>query len=94
MDPFVGTGSLILTCSWFGAYTWGSDIDGRTFSSEDKTINIQSNFEYHKIGHLLVDLIISDNAIPCWKKEIIFDAIIADRNLKKKTYFLLHKSTF
>ncbi|OMH85456.1 tRNA (guanine(10)-N2)-methyltransferase [Zancudomyces culisetae] len=28
-DPFVGTGSMLFTCSYFGAYTMGSDIDGR-----------------------------------------------------------------
>ena len=29
MDPFVGTGSLLLTCSAFGARTIGFDIDPR-----------------------------------------------------------------
>ncbi|KAJ3335754.1 hypothetical protein HDU93_004540 [Gonapodya sp. JEL0774] len=29
IDPFVGTGSFLLTCSHFGAFTIGSDIDGR-----------------------------------------------------------------
>lgn len=28
-DPFVGTGSFLFTCAHFGAYTLGSDIDGR-----------------------------------------------------------------
>ena len=28
-DPFVGTGSLMITCAEFGAFTVGSDIDGR-----------------------------------------------------------------
>lgn len=28
-DPFVGTGSLLYTASFFGAFTIGSDIDGR-----------------------------------------------------------------
>jgi tRNA (guanine10-N2)-methyltransferase len=29
LDPFVGTGSFLITCSHFGAYTLGSDIDGQ-----------------------------------------------------------------
>ena len=28
-DPFVGTGSLLLTCSHFGAVTLGADLDPR-----------------------------------------------------------------
>jgi tRNA (guanine10-N2)-methyltransferase len=28
-DPFVGTGSLLVTCAHFGAFPIGSDIDGR-----------------------------------------------------------------
>jgi tRNA (guanine10-N2)-methyltransferase len=28
-DPFVGTGSFLLTSAQFGAFTMGSDIDGR-----------------------------------------------------------------
>lgn len=29
LDPFAGTGSLLLTCSQFGALTMGCDIDPR-----------------------------------------------------------------
>ncbi|KAJ3114164.1 hypothetical protein HK098_007450 [Nowakowskiella sp. JEL0407] len=29
LDPFVGTGSFLFTCSHFGAYSLGADIDGR-----------------------------------------------------------------
>lgn len=28
-DPFVGTGSMLYTSAFFGAYVIGSDIDGR-----------------------------------------------------------------
>lgn len=28
-DPFVGTGSMLYTAAHFGAYVFGSDIDGR-----------------------------------------------------------------
>ncbi len=29
LDPFVGTGSFLIACSHFKAYTMGADIDGR-----------------------------------------------------------------
>lgn len=29
LDPFCGTGSFLLTCSHFGAFSMGTDIDGR-----------------------------------------------------------------
>lgn len=29
LDPFAGTGSFLYTCSAFGAYTMGTDLDGR-----------------------------------------------------------------
>jgi tRNA (guanine10-N2)-methyltransferase len=35
-DPFVGTGSFLCTCSYFGAYTFGADIDGRQIRGETK----------------------------------------------------------
>ena len=35
-DPFVGTGSFLLTCAQFGAFTMGSDIDGRQIRGKSK----------------------------------------------------------
>jgi tRNA G10 N-methylase Trm11 len=28
-DPFAGTGSILYAAAWYGAYVFGSDIDGR-----------------------------------------------------------------
>ena len=42
-DPFVGTGSLTIACAHFGAYVWGSDIDGRTVRGKDG-VNYKSSF--------------------------------------------------
>lgn len=28
-DPFVGTGSMLYLCAYFGSYVMGSDLDGR-----------------------------------------------------------------
>lgn len=36
-DPFVGTGSFLYTCSYFGAFTMGSDIDGRQMRGKAKS---------------------------------------------------------
>ena len=34
-DPFVGTGSLIVSCAAFGATVWGSDIDIRVLRGDE-----------------------------------------------------------
>ena len=62
-DPFVGTGSLTIACAHFGAYAWGSDIDGRTIRGRDG-INIKSNFgqyglEGRYMGGFVSDLTLS-----------------------------------
>ena len=35
-DPFVGTGSLLVSCAHFGARCWGSDMDGRMVRGSEK----------------------------------------------------------
>ena len=65
-DPFVGTGSLTVACAHFGAYVWGSDIDGRALrgvgkgSKGDK--GVKENYEQYglsgrDLGGLAVDLV-------------------------------------
>ena len=53
-DPFVGTGSLPLACSHFGARTMGSDIDGRMVRGKGDGKDIRSNFkQYGLLGRYL-----------------------------------------
>lgn len=54
-DPFVGTGSFLYTCSYFGAYTMGSDIDGRQMRGKLKTSTPNRGPKYKKTENLLVE---------------------------------------
>jgi tRNA (guanine10-N2)-methyltransferase len=48
-DPFVGSGSLPLACSHFGAYALGSDMDGRCVRGK-KGVNVESSFAQYNLG--------------------------------------------
>ena len=39
MDPFCGTGGVLYGCSHYGAYTIGTDIDGRQMRGTTKAAN-------------------------------------------------------
>jgi len=78
-DPFVGTGSFLVTSVYFGAITMGGDIDIRVLRGREEGKNILSNFEQYQLEPYLLDLIRFDNA----KNDVIrtlpfFDAIITD----------------
>ncbi|OMJ10847.1 tRNA (guanine(10)-N2)-methyltransferase [Smittium culicis] len=63
-DPFVGTGSFLLVASEYGAYTFGSDIDGRqirgTAGFRRNVGGIDANVSSYKLGHLILGNIVSD----------------------------------
>jgi len=44
-DPFVGTGSILLTCALQGAYCFGTDIDIRVLRGKGSDQNIYANFK-------------------------------------------------
>ena len=48
-DPFVGTGSLLISCSHFGAKCFGSDIDIRILKGIKKVTDPFSNFEQYRL---------------------------------------------
>jgi tRNA (guanine10-N2)-methyltransferase len=76
LDPFVGTGSFLITCSHFGAYTIGSDIDGRQIRGSGK--GIDSNVSQYNLQNLVLGTLVCDIAHHPWKKQEIFDAIVCD----------------
>ena len=61
-DPFVGTGGFLVSAAEFGALTFGSDIDGRSFRGKGKGIErgVGANFGRYGLEHGLGDCIISD----------------------------------
>ncbi|KAJ8974635.1 hypothetical protein NQ317_019869 [Molorchus minor] len=89
LDPFVGTGSLLVAAAQFGGFVLGTDIDylmlhGRTKPSRikqkvrDKNESIRSNMQQYNLEHRYLDVLVNDFAVPFWRDDIQFDAIITD----------------
>ncbi|KAJ2161171.1 hypothetical protein GGF46_001683 [Coemansia sp. RSA 552] len=81
-DPFVGTGSFLLTCSHFGAFTMGSDIDGRqirgTAGFRRGVDGITANLSQYQLGGRVVDTAVFDICRNPWRSGELFDAIVTD----------------
>jgi tRNA (guanine10-N2)-methyltransferase len=60
-DPFVGTGSIVLSCALRGAYCIGTDIDIRVLRGRSPEENILTNFRQFDLPR--PDLVRSDNGI-------------------------------
>jgi tRNA (guanine10-N2)-methyltransferase len=91
LDPFVGTGSILLACAQFGAHVMGSDIDylmihARTKPSRvgekkrKKGESFRANFDQVNLGSKLIDVMVADASANPWRPENqqIFDAIVTD----------------
>lgn len=79
-DPFVGTGSILVAATHFGAITLGEDIDLRVVrDGRGPDCNVWSNFKQYNLP-LPVGLIRADNNAPPWRSSLneVFDAIICD----------------
>ncbi|PVU94180.1 hypothetical protein BB561_002743 [Smittium simulii] len=81
-DPFVGTGSLLLVCSEFGAYTFGSDIDGRqirgTAGFRTGVGGINSNIKEYNLEPLILGNFVADITNCPIRPQAFLDAIITD----------------
>jgi tRNA (guanine10-N2)-methyltransferase len=89
-DPFVGTGSLLVSAAKFGAFVLGSDIDYMTLHAKSKPTrvnekvraadeSIYANLRQYGCENNYVDVLISDFSRSIWKDNILFDSIITDR---------------
>ncbi|KAM3956281.1 LOW QUALITY PROTEIN: tRNA (guanine(10)-N(2))-methyltransferase homolog [Aphomia sociella] len=89
LDPFVGSGSLLVAAAHFGAYVLGSDIDfmmlhARTRPTRvgqkerKKDESIRSNMRQYGTESRYVDVIVSDFSLPNWHQRLKLDAIITD----------------
>lgn len=79
-DPFVGTGSILVAATHFGAITLGEDIDLRVVrDGRGPDCNVWSNFKQYDLPSP-VGLIRADNNAPPWRSTLkeVFDAIICD----------------
>ncbi|KAJ1838211.1 hypothetical protein LPJ70_005556, partial [Coemansia sp. RSA 2708] len=63
-DPFVGTGSFLVTCAYMGACTMGSDIDGRqirgTAGFRRNTDGIMANVAQYGVAGRVLDTAVFD----------------------------------
>ena len=89
LDPFVGSGSLLVAAAKFGAYVMGCDIDylllhGLTRPSKkgkkarDPDESIQANLAQYKLEHRYIDVMVADSSRSFWHDGCCFDAIITD----------------
>ncbi|KAE8744251.1 hypothetical protein FOCC_FOCC009171 [Frankliniella occidentalis] len=89
MDPFVGTGSLLVPAAYFGAYVLGTDIDylmlhGKTRPSRiqqkvrEADESIHSNLWQYGLQNQYIDVVVADSSLPLWVKNFELDAIITD----------------
>ncbi|RUP48807.1 hypothetical protein BC936DRAFT_143934 [Jimgerdemannia flammicorona] len=77
-DPFVGTGSFLFTCAHFGAFTMGSDIDGRQIRGKGQS-SIKSNVEQYNLRDKVLDTLVFDVCHNPWRKGTWFDAIVTGK---------------
>lgn len=93
LDPFSGTGGLLLSAAKFGAVVVGMEISymiarakgssarmGEGQLSEDQTV--LANFEQYKLDDHFCGVVLADaSEHRLWRSGLRFDAIVADRKL-------------
>lgn len=88
LDPFVGSGSLLVASAYFGARVFGSDIDYLLLHGKTKPTRadvkkrepeecIRTNFKQYEMEEKYLDILVADTSKPLWRK-FEFDAIITD----------------
>ncbi|KAK3579848.1 hypothetical protein CHS0354_015263 [Potamilus streckersoni] len=89
-DPFVGTGSLLVSAAHHGAYIIGTDIDYLLLHAKSKPSrarqkkrasdeSVQANFGQYRLESQYLDVLVADASChKLWRPMIHFDAIITD----------------
>lgn len=81
LDPFVGTGSLLVAAAHFGAYCIGADIDFRVLHGAMGGYERQRTMfdSFRQYGLPLPEVLCSCNSQPVWRRGALqLDAIICD----------------
>ena len=91
LDPFCGTGGVLLTSAQFGAYVVGNDIDYMTIHARSrpsrvsqkkrlKGENMVGNFKQYDLEKRYLGVMVADNSRPFYKSSLgqMFQAIITD----------------
>lgn len=77
-DPFVGTGSFLITGAHFGGFGLGCDIDGRQIRGKECS-DIQSNAQQYNLCSKIVGTFVCDITKNPLRTDLeLFDAIITD----------------
>lgn len=82
-DPFVGTGSFLLAAAHFGALTFGSDIDPRSFRGKEEERNqrelaLMQNYRQYGIESKFLDAFTSDLTNTPLRNAQFLDSVICD----------------
>ncbi|ESP00213.1 hypothetical protein LOTGIDRAFT_238654 [Lottia gigantea] len=90
LDPFVGTGSLLVSAAHYGGYVMGTEIDylvlhakGKPSRSKQKVRaideSIHANLKQYGLESHYIDVIVADSSKQnMWRDQSYFDAIITD----------------
>eukprot|EP00011_Vannellida_sp_DIVA3-517-6-12_P005497 CAMPEP_0114607712 /NCGR_PEP_ID=MMETSP0168-20121206/2206_1 /TAXON_ID=95228 ORGANISM="Vannella sp., Strain DIVA3 517/6/12" /NCGR_SAMPLE_ID=MMETSP0168 /ASSEMBLY_ACC=CAM_ASM_000044 /LENGTH=456 /DNA_ID=CAMNT_0001818591 /DNA_START=39 /DNA_END=1406 /DNA_ORIENTATION=- len=80
LDPFVGTGSLAITCAHFGSHVLGADLDARVIKGNKKPgVNIMSNFKKYGLEDKCLGFVVNDQSkTQVWARGCVLDAVVAD----------------
>lgn len=92
-DPFVGTGSLLVSAAKFGAYVLGADIDYMMLHAKakpsritqkirEKNESVLANLEQYQCASRYIDVVVADFSHSLWHQNLQFDSIITDRKCK------------
>jgi len=76
-DPFVGTGSFVVSCAHFGGLCLGSDIDGRQIRGKNGR-SVLSNFQQYELVGNYLDGFVSDLTNTPIRQTPFIDAIVCD----------------
>jgi tRNA G10 N-methylase Trm11 len=85
MDPFLGTGSLMVAAAHFGAWTMGTDIDPRVLRGKNGK-NARTNFKQYGLSEHEPDLLVCDITRMPLRTAPLLDAILTDRKRNKKNH--------
>lgn len=78
MDPFVGTGSILVACANFGAFCFGTDIDVRVLRGKEG-MTLFSNFEQYGLDRPEIVRCDASMFLRHFKSErSMYDAIVCD----------------
>nr|CAH0109655.1 unnamed protein product [Daphnia galeata] len=99
VDPFVGTGSLLVAAAHFGGYVCGTDIDYLTVHGRMKPTrahqkkrepneDIKGNLKTYNLFSRYLDVFVGDASTPVWRSNFRFDSIITDPpyGIRESTY--------